>query len=53
MRVQVKGSRFVVLDNEDYLKKAEHQINIYFQRLEHNPIKSFEVKVNTWVVKWS
>ena len=54
MRVQDKGSRFVVMDNEDYVKKVEHQINrSSFQRLEYDPTKSFEVKVNTWVEKWS
>ena len=52
VRVQDKGSRFVVLDNEDYIKKVEHQINrSSFQRLEYDPTKSFEVKVNTWVEK--
>ena len=49
--VQDKGSRFVVLDNEDYVKKVEHQIS--FQRLEYDPAKCFDVKVNTWVEKWS
>ena len=35
VRVQCKGSRFVVLDNEDYVKKVEHQINrSSFQRQE-------------------
>ena len=54
MRVQDKGSRFVVLDNEDYIKKVEDQINrSSFHRLEYDPTKSFEVKVNTWVEKWS
>ena len=51
MIVQDKGSRFVVLDSEDYVKKVEHQIS--FQRLEYDPTKSFDVKVNTWVEKWS
>ena len=51
MIVQDKGSRFVVLDNEDYVKKVEHQIS--FQRLEYDPTKSFDVKVNTWIEKWS
>ena len=54
VRVQDKGSRFVVLDNEDYIKKVEDQINrSSFHRLEYDPTKSFEVKVNTWVEKWS
>ena len=54
MRVQDKGSRFVVLDNEDYIKKVEYQINrSSFQGLKYNPTKIFEVKVNTWVEKWS
>ena len=54
VRVQDKGSRFVVLNNEDYVKKVEHQINrSSLQRLDYDPTKSFEVKVNTWVEKWS
>ena len=54
VRVQDKGSRFVVLDNEDYIKKVEDQINrSSFHRLEYDPTKSFEVQVNTWVKKWS
>ena len=54
VRVQDKGSRFVVLDNDDYIKKVEHQINrSSFQRLEYDPTKSFEVKVKTWIEKWS
>ena len=51
MRVEDKGSRFLVLDNEDYIKKVEHQINSSFQRLEYDPTNRFEVKVNTWVEK--
>ena len=54
VRVQDRRSRFVVLDNEEYIKKAEDQINrSSFHRLEYDPTKSFEVKVNTWVEKWS
>ena len=50
VRVRGKGSRFVVLDNEDYIKKVEHQIKrSSFERIEYDPNKSFEVKVNTWV----
>ena len=38
VRVQDKVSRFVVLDNEDYVKKVEHQINrSSFQQLECDP----------------
>ena len=48
-----KGSHFVVLDNEDYVKKAEHQINrSSFQRLGYDLTKTFELKVNTWIEKW-
>ena len=54
MRVQDKGSRFEVLDNEDYVKKDEDQINrSSFQRLEYNPTKSIEVKVKILVEQWS
>ena len=52
VRLQGKGSRSVVLDNEDYIKKVEHQINkSSFQRLKYGPTKSFVVKVNTCVEK--
>ena len=52
--VQDKGSRFLVLGNEDSIKKVEHQINrSSLQQLKYNPTKSFEVKVNTWVEKWN
>ena len=54
VRVQDKGSRFEVLDNEDYVKKDEDQINrSSFQRLEYNPTKNIEVKVKILVEQWS
>ena len=54
MRVQGKGSCFVVLDKEDYVKKVEHQINRNsFEQLQCDPTKSFEVIINTWEKKWS
>ena len=41
MKVLAKGSRFVVLNNEGYVKKVEHQVNrSSFQRLEYGPTKS-------------
>ena len=41
VRVQDKGPRFVVLNNEDYVKKVENQINrSSFQRLEYGPTKN-------------
>ena len=43
-----------VLNNEDYIKNVDHEINrSSFQRLEYDPTKSFQVKINTWVENWS
>ena len=42
-RVQDKGSRFVVLNTEQYIEKVEHQIpRSSFDRLETDPSSEFE-----------
>ena len=47
VRVQDKGSRFVVLNTSDYVEKVEHQINrSSFSRLDEDPSPEFKQKVN-------
>ena len=53
IRIQNKGSRFVVLDNSGYEEKVEHQINrSSFEKISENPNKIYEKRVNTWIEKW-
>ena len=53
IRIQDKGSRFVILDNSDYEEKVQHQINrSSFKKLSENPNKIYEKRVNTWIKKW-
>ena len=54
MRVQVKGFCFVVLSNNDYETKVQHQIDCgSFRELDIDISKNFEEKVNIWISKWS
>ena len=41
-RLQDNGSRFVVLDNQDYVEKTDYQLErSSFEELDHNPSKLF------------
>ena len=52
-RVQDKGSRFVVISNDEYCKKVNTQIEgSSFTQLPYDITKSFENKVNDFIVKW-
>ena len=54
VRVQDKGSRFVVLNNDDYVCKLEEQINrSSFLQLDHNPTQELDFKVEKWLEKWT
>ena len=54
IRVQDKGSRFVVLDTNSYIEKVDHQINrSFFDKLDADPSPKFKEKVNNWLEKWS
>ena len=54
IRVQDKGSRFVVLGNNSYIEKVEHQINrSSFDKLDADPTPKFKEEVNNWLEKWS
>ena len=54
IRVQDKGSRFVVLDTNSFIEKVEHQINrSSFDKIDTDPSPKFKEKVNNWLEKWS
>ena len=51
--VQDKGSRFVVLSNNDYESKVQHQIDrSSFTETDIDYSKNFEENVNSWISKW-
>ena len=53
IRIQVKGSRLVILDNSDYEEKVQYQINrASFQKISEKPNKVYKKRVNTWIEKW-
>ena len=48
IRIQDKGSRFVILDNSDYGEKLQHRINrSSFEKIPENPKKTYEKRVST------
>ena len=48
-----KGSRFVILDNNDYEQKIQTQIDrSSFNQLEEDPSKKFDIEINHRVLKW-
>ena len=50
--MQDKGSRFVVVDNQDYIEKIEYQLGrSSFEELDHYLSKLFSEKVNLWIQK--
>ena len=50
--LQDKGSRFVVLDNQDYVEKIEYQLGrSWLEELDHDPSNLFLEKVNLWIQK--
>ena len=52
-RLQDKGSRFVILDNQDYVEKIEYQLGrSSFEELDHDPSNVFSEKGNLWIQKW-
>ena len=51
--MQDKGSRFVVISNDEYFEKVNTQIGrSSFIKLPHDMTKSFENKVNSYIKKW-
>ena len=54
IRIQDKGSRFVVLSNNDYERKVQHQIDrSSFSETDIDYNKNFKEKVNSWISKWT
>ena len=52
-RIQDKGSRFVILDNDDYIEKIDYQISrSSFSELNDDPSNDFEINVVMWIEKW-
>ena len=52
-RIQDKGSRFVILDNDDYIEKIDYQLRrSSFIELNDDPSNDFEIKVIMWIEKW-
>ena len=53
IRVQDKGSRFVLLSNEKYCENVQRHIyRSSFTLLSIDFTKLFEGKINTWTEKW-
>ena len=53
IRVQDKGSKFVLLSNEQYCKKVQHQINrSSFTLLRSDFTKKIGNKINKWIENW-
>ena len=54
IRAQDNGSQFVVLSNNDYESKVQHQIErSSFTETDIDYSKNFEEKVNSWITKWT
>ena len=54
IRVQDKGSRFVVLGTNSSIENVEHQINrSSFDKPDADPSPKFKEKVHSWLEKWS
>ena len=52
IRVQDKSSRFVVLSNNDYESKVQHQIKrSSFTETHIDYSRNIEEKVNSWILK--
>ena len=52
-RIQDKGSRFVILDNDDYIEKIDYHFRrSSFSELNDDPSNDFEINVIMWIEKW-
>ena len=50
--MQDKGSRFVVLDNQDYVEKIDYQLGrSSSEKFDPDPSKLLSEKVNLWIEK--
>ena len=52
-RTHDKGSRFVTLDNDDYIDKIDYQLRrSSFSELNGNSSNDFGINVIMWIEKW-
>ena len=52
-RIQDKGSRFVFIDNDDYVEKIDQQLRrSSFSELNDDLSNDFEINVIMWNEKW-
>ena len=53
VKVQNKGSMFILISNDEYFEKVNTQIGrSSFTQLPHDIIKTLENKVNDYINKW-
>ena len=54
IRMQDKGSRFVILEKKDYITKIEEHLNnpLHYERSEQDPTDLHLDKVRSWASKW-
>ena len=54
IRIQDKGSSFVLLDRPDYISKMNSQLDnpLHYRKLENDPTKKYLEKVGNWSSKW-
>ena len=52
--LQDKRSRFVVIDNQDYIEMIDYQLGrSSFEKLDHDPSEFFSKKVNSQIQQWT
>ena len=53
-RIQDKGSRFVIVTEEEYQEKMFEQLNnsLHYNKLDYDPTKDHHDIVKAWANKW-
>jgi hypothetical protein len=54
IRIQDKGSSFVLLERQDYISKMKKQLDnpIHYKQLHNDPTDQYLTKVRSWSFKW-
>lgn len=54
IKIQDKGSKFVVIDKSDYDTKMKEQLEnpLHYQKLEHDPSADYVSVITQWSTKW-
>ena len=54
IKIQDKGSKFVVIDKSDYDTKMKEQLEnpLHYQKLEHDPSADYVSVIRQWSTKW-